>query len=85
MEKSLEKVQSKFTDFQQQSAPNVAKAEHKKELIKIKDQKKKAHKDKKKKEMACEKELPRRKPQDVINIHQDFMAIPDTKKIFKTE
>ena len=41
LEKSEAKLQSKFVDFHRQSSSNTAKMEHKKELIHIKQQKKK--------------------------------------------
>ena len=37
LENSLEKLNSKFSDFQLQSVSNIAKLEHKKELIEIKE------------------------------------------------
>ena len=39
LEKSLEGLQSKFTNFQRKSATDMAKLQHKKELIEIKDKK----------------------------------------------
>ena len=39
LEKSLERLQSKFAVFQRQSATDITKLQHKKELIKIKDKK----------------------------------------------
>ena len=40
LEKSLDRIQSKFANFQRQSATDIAKLQHKNELIGIKDQKK---------------------------------------------
>lgn len=42
LENSLEKLNSKFSDFQRQSVSNIAKLEHKKELIEIKEKQKKS-------------------------------------------
>ena len=60
LEKSLERLQSKFTNFQRQSATDIAKLQHKKELIEIKD-KKRDTAEKRKKEMNREEEMQNRK------------------------
>ena len=61
LEKSLDRLQFKFMNFQRQSATNITKLQHKKELIEIKDQKKREREsmDKKKEEMNHEKEITR--------------------------
>ena len=50
LEKSLESLQSKFTNFQRKSATDMAKLQHTKELIEIKDKKKRDTVEKRKKE-----------------------------------
>ena len=81
LENSLEKLNSKFSDFQRQSVSNIAKLEHKKELIEIKEKQKKSTESKKRKEMAREKEFQKRKLQDAINLHSDLsLHMPDENK-----
>jgi len=79
-EKSLEKVNSKFVAFQRQSATSMAKLEHKKELMEIKDHKKQESIEKKKKEKNREKEIQKRKLQDAINLHHDFVGVGTNQK-----
>ena len=79
-EKSLEKFNSKFAGFQRQSANSMAKLEHKKEPMEIKDQKKQESIDKKKKQKNCEKEIQKRKLQEAINLHHNFVWVTDQKK-----
>ena len=75
LEKSLERLQSKFATFQCQSATDIAKLQHKKELIEIKDQKKRDTMEQRKKERSREKEIQKRKLQDVNSMHNDFIGV----------
>ena len=73
LEKSEAKVTAKFADFQRQSAANIVKMEHKKELFEIKEKQKKDNEEKKKQERLSEKEQQKKKLQEAIRMHQDFM------------
>ena len=75
LEKSLERLQSKFATFQRQAAIDIAKLQHKKELIEIKDQKKSDTIEQRKKERSREKEIQKRKLQDAISMHHDFVGV----------
>ena len=61
LEKLEAKLQANFVNFQSQSSANMAKWEHRKELSRIKEQKKKDMENKKKMEKICEKEKQKRK------------------------
>lgn len=77
LEKTVEKLNSKFVDYQHQSASNLAKLECKKELIVIKEKQKKSADHKKRKEIARDKEHQKRKLHDAINMHHhDYMSFP---------
>ena len=80
LEKSEAKITTQFAEFQRQSVSNIAKLEHKKELIEIKDQKKKESETIKRKERMNEKEKQKRKLEEAIMMHQGYMH-HDSKKI----
>ncbi len=48
--------------------------------MEIKNQKKQESINKKKKEMNCEKEIQKRKLEEAINLHKDFVGVADQKK-----
>ena len=75
LEKSLESLQSKFTNFQRKSATDIAKLQHKKELIEIKDRKKRDTVEERKKEVSREKEIQKRKLQEAISLQSNFMDL----------
>ena len=56
LEKSEAKITTQFAEFQHQSVSNIAKLEHKKELIEIKEKKKKESENLKRRERMNEKE-----------------------------
>ena len=56
LKKSLSKLQLQFNDFQHQSAVDLVKLSRQKELVEIRDKKKKSNEESKRKTKACEKE-----------------------------
>jgi len=73
LEKSEAKTSARFAEFQRQSVSNIAKLEHKKELIEIKEKKKKENENTKRKERINEKEHQKRKLEQAIMMHQGYM------------
>ena len=78
VEKSEANLQAKLFNFQQQSIATVAKKDHKKELIEIKEKNKKESEDRKMREKIENKEMQKRKLEDAIRMYQGFM--PDSYK-----
>ncbi len=66
-------MSAKFAEFQRQSASNIAKLEHKKELIEIEEKKKKENKNSKRKVRNNEKEHQKRKLEQAIMMYQGHM------------
>ena len=79
LEKSLSKLQSQFNDFQRQSALDIAKVSRQKELIEIRDNKKKSIEQNRKKEKAREKESQKKKLEEAIRMNQSFAFMPNSK------
>ena len=52
-------------------------------MIEIKDQKKRDTSEKRKKEMNREKEMQKRKLQEAISLHHDFLGVGQNKKVQK--
>ena len=77
VEKSEANLQAKVFNFQQQS-PTLAKKDHKKELIEIREKNKKERENKRMREKIENKEMQKRKLEDTIRMHHGFM--PDSYK-----
>ena len=78
VEKTEANLQAKLFNFQQHSIATLAKREHKKELIEIREKNKKESEEKKMREKMDNKESQKRKLDDAIRMHQGF--IPDSYK-----
>ena len=78
VEKSETSLQAKLFNFQQQSIATLAKKDHKKELIEIREKSKKESEEKKMRLKIENKEIQKRKLKDAIRMHHGFM--PETYK-----
>ena len=59
----------------------MAKLQHKKEFIEIKDKKKRDTVEKRKEEVSREKEIQKRKLQEAISLQSNFMGVGQNKKV----
>ena len=81
VEKSEASLQAKLINFQQQSIVTLAKKEHKKELIEIREKNKKVNEEKRMRDKLNNEEMQKRKLEDAIRMHSGFMPSNTYKSV----